>query len=477
MDDGRDLQGFLTPERVRGHFDRAVAYWNAGAFFEAHEDWEALWQEAEGGHRTWLQGLIQWAAAFHHVERGTSSGFVKLARSAAQKLAGYAGDTHGIDVAALGGGARALARARGARGVGRGDARAPARAPDDPLPTGRRPPCRSRPRPSGRTTTTTERRRRRRRLVTTDAVPPRPLAAVRRALRRFFRDLPAVVVAVHVAGLLGAHQGLPERGLALAAIAFAAVLVVLLLATRAVWSRPRWRRVAMVLLAAHVVFWTARGLLHARLRDAGPVVADTATVWQGPPQPFLAGVGVADFALEDRDTLAGYGAAPRRMAFPWLAPGPLARASLADLAAGAATGAPRVPMFRRGTKGPMPLGARALVLRPAGSGPEVAIVRLDLVMCDARLRDAIRQRVADLGIVDDTLVVCATHTHSGPGGFACAALAQIVATDHLRPDVVERVVGAARGRGPARPRVGGARDASASCTRATPGPAGRRCSP
>jgi uncharacterized protein len=101
VDDGRDLQGFLTPERVRGHFDRAVACWNAGAFFEAHEDWEALWQEAEGAHRTWLQGLIQWAAAFHHVERGTSSGFVKLARSGAQKLAGYAGDTHGLDVAAL----------------------------------------------------------------------------------------------------------------------------------------------------------------------------------------------------------------------------------------------------------------------------------------------------------------------------------------------------------------------------------------
>lgn len=100
-------------------------------------------------------------------------------------------------------------------------------------------------------------------------------------------------------------------------------------------------------------------------------------------------------------------------------------------------------MFRRGTKGATPLGARALVLRPTGHGPTVALVRLDLVMCDARVRDAIRQRVADLGIVDDTLVVCATHTHSGPGGFACGCLAQLIGTDHLRPDVVERVVASA----------------------------------
>lgn len=101
MDDGRDAQGFLTPERARGLFDRAVAHWNAGAYFESHEDWETLWQEAEGAHRAWLQGLIQWAAALHHVKQGTASGFTKLARSATQKTAGYGGDTHGIDFAGL----------------------------------------------------------------------------------------------------------------------------------------------------------------------------------------------------------------------------------------------------------------------------------------------------------------------------------------------------------------------------------------
>ncbi len=101
MDAGHDERGFLTPERVRGLFDRAVVHWNAGAFFEAHEDWETIWHEAEGARREWLQGLIQFAAAFVHVGRDNKSGMVKLMRSAAQRAGGYGGDTAGSDFAAL----------------------------------------------------------------------------------------------------------------------------------------------------------------------------------------------------------------------------------------------------------------------------------------------------------------------------------------------------------------------------------------
>jgi hypothetical protein len=68
-------------------FDRAVALWNARDFHGAHEDWETLWNEAEDERRDWLQGLIQYAAALFHVERGFhASGFVKLMRSAAAKV-------------------------------------------------------------------------------------------------------------------------------------------------------------------------------------------------------------------------------------------------------------------------------------------------------------------------------------------------------------------------------------------------------
>ena len=51
-------------------FDRAVAHWNAHGFHAAHEDWETLWNDAEGGRRAWLQGLIQYAAALFHFDRG-----------------------------------------------------------------------------------------------------------------------------------------------------------------------------------------------------------------------------------------------------------------------------------------------------------------------------------------------------------------------------------------------------------------------
>ena len=76
-----------------GLFDRAVVLWNARDFHAAHEDWETLWNEAEGTRRDWLQGLIQYAAAFFHVERGFyASGFVKLMRSAAERVSGH--DAH-----------------------------------------------------------------------------------------------------------------------------------------------------------------------------------------------------------------------------------------------------------------------------------------------------------------------------------------------------------------------------------------------
>lgn len=69
-------------------FDRAVTLWNARDFHAAHEDWETLWNEEEGVRRDWLQGLIQYAAALFHADRGFhASGFVKLMRSARARVA------------------------------------------------------------------------------------------------------------------------------------------------------------------------------------------------------------------------------------------------------------------------------------------------------------------------------------------------------------------------------------------------------
>jgi hypothetical protein len=48
-----------------------AAFWNSGRFFEAHETLEARWmRERDPG----LQGLIQLAAALHHLARGNVRG-------------------------------------------------------------------------------------------------------------------------------------------------------------------------------------------------------------------------------------------------------------------------------------------------------------------------------------------------------------------------------------------------------------------
>lgn len=92
-----DADGLPSPLE-RGLFDRAVALFNAGAFYDAHEDWETLWHEAVGAERLWLQGLIQFAAAFVHYSRGFhASGYARLMEQAAAKVAGYEGRTWGWD--------------------------------------------------------------------------------------------------------------------------------------------------------------------------------------------------------------------------------------------------------------------------------------------------------------------------------------------------------------------------------------------
>ena len=55
-------------------FLEGVHNFNSRKFWEAHESWETLWLAAESDLEQFLQGLIQVAAAYHHVQRGTYRG-------------------------------------------------------------------------------------------------------------------------------------------------------------------------------------------------------------------------------------------------------------------------------------------------------------------------------------------------------------------------------------------------------------------
>ncbi len=51
-----------------------VRLFNVQQYFQSHEVWESLWHEVGGKERELLQGLIQIAAAYHHLSRGNTKG-------------------------------------------------------------------------------------------------------------------------------------------------------------------------------------------------------------------------------------------------------------------------------------------------------------------------------------------------------------------------------------------------------------------
>ncbi len=72
-----------------------------GEFFEAHEHWESVWLKREEPEKTFLQALIQVAAAFHHRRRGNLPGTASLLRGALTKLSRYPDEFEGIAVEEL----------------------------------------------------------------------------------------------------------------------------------------------------------------------------------------------------------------------------------------------------------------------------------------------------------------------------------------------------------------------------------------
>jgi predicted metal-dependent hydrolase len=80
---------------------RGVEHFNALEFWEAHEAWEELWLAAESDLDQFLQGLIQVAAAYHHLKRGTFRGGVRLFDAGLARLANFPDPWCGIDRSAV----------------------------------------------------------------------------------------------------------------------------------------------------------------------------------------------------------------------------------------------------------------------------------------------------------------------------------------------------------------------------------------
>lgn len=66
---------------------RGAELFDRGEWWHAHEAWEDGWRAVTGQHRHYLKGLIQLAAANHHLARGNRSAARRLFDGAARHLA------------------------------------------------------------------------------------------------------------------------------------------------------------------------------------------------------------------------------------------------------------------------------------------------------------------------------------------------------------------------------------------------------
>ncbi len=114
----------MSLDWTQGDLHEGQRCFHSGAFFQAHEHWESVWLAAQEPEKTFLQGLIQVAAAFHHFQRGNYAGTISLLRSALRRLEAYPEAFAGVAVAPL----RATVR------LWLGALETPSRSPLPPLP-------------------------------------------------------------------------------------------------------------------------------------------------------------------------------------------------------------------------------------------------------------------------------------------------------------------------------------------------------
>jgi neutral/alkaline ceramidase-like enzyme len=156
----------------------------------------------------------------------------------------------------------------------------------------------------------------------------------------------------------------------------------------------RARRLAPALLLALV------------LAAAAPAAA------QPCPECLQAGAARVALRVPAGTPLAGYGSAARRLLIP----------DVLDRY-------PHAFWFQPSEGERDPVLARALVLEAGGR--RLAWVTLDLLAVDRAFTTDVERRLAAAGVRPATLVVSASHTHSGPGAFVDSAVLGWVALDRL----------------------------------------------
>ncbi len=99
---GRELHPVLTPERTRELVANGIDLFHRGEYFAAHEAWEEVWRSTTPEPRDLFQGLVQLAAAFHHLqERQRPDIARRVLGKARRRLEVVAPMAAGFDISAL----------------------------------------------------------------------------------------------------------------------------------------------------------------------------------------------------------------------------------------------------------------------------------------------------------------------------------------------------------------------------------------
>ena len=86
---------------TQGALAEGLRCYRAGEFFAAHEHWESVWLHAPEPEKTFLQALIQVAAAFHHLRRDNQKGAKSMLQGALKRLQPYPASFQGVSVSSL----------------------------------------------------------------------------------------------------------------------------------------------------------------------------------------------------------------------------------------------------------------------------------------------------------------------------------------------------------------------------------------
>jgi hypothetical protein len=80
---------------------RGIELFNAGAYYECHEELEAIWHAERGPIRYLYQGILQVGVGFHHWRRGNFRGATLLLRDGIDKVSRYPAMCMKVDAARL----------------------------------------------------------------------------------------------------------------------------------------------------------------------------------------------------------------------------------------------------------------------------------------------------------------------------------------------------------------------------------------